>query len=131
MSWSNPERNKARAHHKYTIEGAVEYFRDEQLEPVHADGPCPQCHTVCLHFKQVDKDDRIAMGIGGHRIALCLNCSTFVVVFARCASRKRKESDKTQRLKRLGLLTKKKDTMSDKEYGTLLQGWYKSNGWNY
>lgn len=93
MSWDNPNRRRAVAHDKVTIEGAVDYFREEGLEPVHVDGPCPYCGERSLHFQQVDVDDRIVMRIGAFRIALCLTCAAFCVVYPGRRTKQRKQQD--------------------------------------
>jgi hypothetical protein len=126
MSWSNPERRKALAHHKYNIADAVDYFREEHLEAVHVDGPCPHCHKESLEFRSVDVDERIALRIGGYRMALCVNteCCSFCVIFAPVAAKNNMER-----------LTRRKRTPEeiedDKKYFEMLRSWNVKNGWVY
>jgi hypothetical protein len=122
MSWDNPQRRRAVAHDKVTIEGAVAYFRDEQLQPVHADGPCPYCGERALHFQQVDVDDRIVMRIGAFRIALCLTCAAFCVVYPGRRTKQKKQQDAEK-------IQASRSTISDEGYQTLIRDWYRKNGW--
>jgi hypothetical protein len=127
MSWSNLNRRKAVAHDKFSVEGAVDYFRECQLEAVHVRGPCPHCHAESLEFHSVDVDDRIELRIGGYRMALCVECASFCVIFAPVAAEKS--------ILKTGLLTRRKRTpeeiKNDKQYFEMLKKWYTTNGWRW
>jgi hypothetical protein len=125
MSWKDPYRRRATAHDKFNLKDAVAYFRAEELEAVHVTGPCPHCHTPSLEFYSVDVDNRIELRIGAYRMALCMNCSAYCVIFAPVAADKN--------ILKAGLLTHKKPTPaeveSDKKYHETIAAWYKQNGW--
>lgn len=120
MSWSN--RRRVVAHDKFTIEGAVDYFREEGLEPIHADGPCPHCGEQALHFQQVTVDDRILMRIGAFRIAVCLTCAAFCVVYPGRRSKKKRQQDAQAS-------QASNSTITNKEYAEMIRNWYQKNGW--
>jgi hypothetical protein len=130
MSWKNPLRNRAKPWHKFNVKDAVDYFRDEELEPVHVSGPCPHCHAPCaLIFLRMSPDERIELRIGAYRIGECTGCGAFCVVYARVSSKKKKEQETTARLKKAGLLPKKSKNMPTADYIAMVDGWYKQNGW--
>jgi hypothetical protein len=80
---------KALDHEKYNIDGAVDYFRGQGLQPGFINGPCRYCKERCLKFQQVDVEERIELRIGAYRIALCDNCAAFQVVYARRSAQKK------------------------------------------
>jgi hypothetical protein len=127
VSWKNPYRNKARAHHRYNIKDAVDYFRDEELEPVHVTDPCPHCHKEGLEFEGVEVDERIELRIGGYRMALYANCYSYCVIFAPVAAKNNRS--------KMGLLARRKRTPEEieenKKYLEMLRAWYEKNGWKY
>jgi hypothetical protein len=79
-----------RAHEKYNIVDAVAYFREQGLQPGFINRPCRYCKKPdSLRFQRIDVDDRIELKIGAFRIALCIECAAFQVVYARRAAQKK------------------------------------------
>ena len=114
------------ASRRYDLKDAVDWFREDGMSPVHVDGPCPYCKEASLEFHSVDVDTRIELRLGGHRMALCLGCSSFVVIFAPVAA--------TKNILKAGLLTTKRkrtpeEIEADTKYDEMLHAWYKKNGW--
>lgn len=82
-------RRPARQYERTTVAGAVEYFREMELDPGFINQPCRYCKAARLTFCRLDVDERIELRIGSYRIAQCDECYAFQVVYARCAAQKK------------------------------------------
>ena len=121
MSWTSEERRSAMPNEKYTPEGAADYFRSQDLEPMRVGGPCPYCKASVpgLEFLRVDVDERMDKRIGGYRFGRCDGCNALCVVITGVAMRKVKEA---------GWAAQKYIT-TDEQYRELMDGWCTKNGW--
>lgn len=111
---SNPLYERATNQQKFTIDGAVEYFRSEELKPLRVGDVCPHCHNGQLKINPVEVDERIQLHIGAYRIAICgEGCFAYSVVYP--LRRPKHEDVKVQ----------SKTTLV--EYNALMVAWHEAN----
>ena len=111
---SNPLYERATHSQRFTIDGAVEYFRLEELKPLRVGDVCPHCHNGQLKINPIEVDERIQLRIGAYRIAICgEGCFAYSVVYP---LRKPKHEDVTVQSK-----------TSQAEYNALMATWQEAN----
>lgn len=114
MGWKSNYFTRASKQQKFTIDGAAEYFRAEDLQPLRVGETCPHCHNGELILNPVDVDERIKLRIGTYRIAICGTCNAYCIVFPLKAVSQHEQ-------------TEAKSKTTDAEYNALMARWWEQN----